>query len=284
MIVLLLLAAAPVSASDEPGLDPRAEACVSRFEAAWSKVRTLRFNMVKRERLRNGRVIKEEIGVKLRRPKTLYVAQLRPRRGQEAIYDPARDRDEVLAHPGRFPDFTVSLDLYGSYATKDQHHPVDHIGYDYTLGVVRTLIGWAQSAKYGERFEYLGSVERDGEVLEHVRFVGGKAPWRHVTARDDESVFDLAKRVGADPYLIYYYNRSLDDYSDELDEGTSYRIPPYYSPSLDLWFSSRSQLLVRMEAKDYEGRRYEDYRYTNMAVNPRLTDRDFDPDNPEYNF
>lgn len=277
-LLTLLLFAAPAD------VDPSAEACVARFEAAWSKVRTIRFNMVKRERLRNGRVIKEEITIKLRRPKTLYVAQLKPRTGQEAIYDPARARDEVLAHPGRFPDFTVSLDLYGSYATKDQHHPVDHIGYDYTLGVVQALIDQARSGSTGERFEYVGREEIGGAALEHVRFVGGSAPWSTAVARDDETVFDLARRTGADPYLLYYYNQEIDDYTDELDRGRSYRVPPYYSPRLDLWFSPDTQMLVRMEARDYEGRRYEDYAFTKMRINPRLTDRDFDPDNPDYDF
>lgn len=265
-------------------VDPRAEACVERFERTWSATRDVTYNMVKLERLKNGRTIREEIRIKFRKPKTLYVAQLKPATGQEAIYDPRRDPDELLAHPGRFPDFTVSLDIYGRYATKDQHHPVSHIDFGYTIAMIRRLIDGARVSPHGERVEFLGVERLDEREVERIRLVGGRAPWRREAAKDDESVFAFAERVGADPYVVYYNNPSIHRLTDELDEGRRYRVPPYYSPQLDLWFDRASGMLRKLEAVDYQGRLYERFDYVKLRLNPRLTDRDFDPDNPAYDF
>lgn len=266
------------------GVDPKAELCIARFASAWAEVKTLRFQLRKLERLRNGRVIKEVLRVKLRKPLRLYVAQSSPATGQEVLYDAAKDPKRLLAHPGRFPDFTVRLDIDGSYATKDQHHPVTHIGFDYTLGVILSSLKIAQSHRNGERFLFVGQERVRGESIEHVRFEGGDAKWRTLSAGDDETVFDLARRAKSDPYLIYYYNSKLDDFTDELDEGHFYRIPPYYAPRLDLWFSSNTHMLVRLVARDYEGRTYEVFEYERVRLNAPLSEADFDAGNPAYDF
>lgn len=271
-------------ASSFSSIDSRVEACVARFERVWSRTDRVAYNMVKAERMRNGRTIREEITIKFRKPKTVYVAQVKPRPGQEAIYDPSRDPDEVLAHPGRFPDFTVSLDVYGRYATKDQHHPVTHIDFGYTIRTIRRTLESAQGSPYGERAEFIGTERLDGREVEHIRLSGGRAPWRSERARDDESVFAFAERVGADPYLVFYNNPSIRRVTDELDEDERYTVPPYYSPQLDLWFDVDTGMLRKLEAVDYQGRLYERFEYVKMRLNPVLTDYDFDPDNPAYDF
>ncbi len=41
---------------------------------------------------------------------------------------------------------------------------------------------------------------------------------------------------------------------------------------------------VRTEAYDWQGRLISDYRYTDFEMNPGLTNDDFDPDNPDYEY
>lgn len=282
LLVLIVLAASPTPQAAI--VDAEAQARIERFASRWERATAVTYTLKKSERLRNGRVIREELDVKLRKPKTLYVAQMKPRRGQEAIYDPGRDVEQLIAHPGHFPDFTVNLDVLGSYATKDQHHPVLHIGFAYTIGVVQRLLTQARERPCGERIEFVGTETVGGMALERVRIRGGKAPWKRVRARDDETVFAFADRVGIDPYVIYYNNPSIDDFTDELDDGSTYRVPPYYAPQLDLWFDPQTGMLRVMEARDYQQRLYERFEYLDMDLEPELTDRDFDPDNPEYDF
>ncbi|MEM6730950.1 MAG: DUF1571 domain-containing protein, partial [Myxococcota bacterium] len=230
------------------------------------------------------RTISEEITIKFRKPRTLYVAQVKPRSGQEVIYDPRRDPDELLAHPGRFPDFTVSLDIYGSYSTKDQHHPISHIDFGYTIAVIRRMLAAADGSPHGEVVQWLGQKTLKGKRVNHIRIEGGDAPWRRVRARDDESVFAFADRVGSDAYVVFYNNPDIRKLTSELDEDETYLVPPYYSPKLDLWFDEETGMLHSLEARDYQGRLYERFNYIKMVPNAPLTDRDFDPDNPDYDF
>ena len=48
-----------------------------------------------------------------------------------------RDPAHLIAHPGRFPDFTVKLDIRGSLATRRQRHLISHSGLDYTVNMQR---------------------------------------------------------------------------------------------------------------------------------------------------
>jgi len=43
-------------------------------------------------------------------------------------------------------------------------------------------------------------------------------------------------------------------------------------------------ILVKVDIFDWEGNLYETYQYSNLKLNVGLTDFDFDPANPAYNF
>ncbi|MEL6547142.1 MAG: DUF1571 domain-containing protein, partial [Myxococcota bacterium] len=129
-----------------------------------------------------------------------------------------------------------------------------------------------------------GREQLKGRRVRHIRLSAGSAPWRSERARDDESVFAFAQRVEADPYVVFYNNRTISKLTDELDEGKSYAVPPYYAPTLDLWFDEASGMLSKLEATDYKGNLYERFEYVRMRLNAGLGDSDFDPDNPAYNF
>jgi hypothetical protein len=60
--------------------------------------------------------------------------------------------------------------------------------------------------------------------------------------------------------------------------------PTFYAPSVKVWLSPVSHLLVRLQAFEADGALLEDYAFTQLKPNVGLTDWDFNPANPEYHF
>lgn len=263
--------------------DPSAEAALERFARAWGALRSATYRMVKQERLRDGRTVHEEVAVKLRKPFAVYLAARKPRVGQEVIYDVARDAGQLVVHPGRFPDLTLRLDIHGSLATKDQHHPITHAGFEYTLRNVQRAVATARASPRGERFEHRGTGTFAGRRVEIIVLHAGARPARRERARAGESLFAFADRVGADAYAIFYVNPSIDALAAELD-GAEYVVPAYYGQRIELKLGAEHGLPVQQSVWDAQGNLYERYEYLEMRVNPPLTDADFDPENPAYGF
>jgi outer membrane lipoprotein-sorting protein len=283
-----MISLAGLVAADAPKLslavDPRALSVVDSFEAKWKATRTASYRLIKRERLRSGKVVVEELAVKLRRPGAVYLHMHSPHRGREVIYDARRDRARLTVHPGHFPDLTLRLNIQGALATIDQHHTIDDMGFDQVQTVLRWVRAAAEQKPMGERLEYAGEGEFDGRVVDKVVFVAGQRRARSEVARDNESVFAFADRVRADAYVIFCANPQIDDLDDVLEAGRAYRVPAYYARRIESWFDRETGLPLVQSMWDDEGELYERYEHYGMRVNVPFTDADFDPDNPAYGF
>ena len=77
------------------------------------------------------------------------------------------------------------------------------------------------------------------------------------------------KEAGGDAYV---FNRILPDAKG------------YPCHQLFIFIDRQYLLPVRTEAYLWDGRLLSDYRYTDLNLNPGLTDTDFDPDNPAYAY
>jgi hypothetical protein len=253
------------------------------MRAAWASVETLTYRFQKEERLKDGEMIVEAVDVKLRKSGEFYIAAVLPQRGQEVIYSKRRDPTRLIAHPGTFPDVTVTLRIDHSLATKRQHHLVTHSGFEHLLGIVFASVDRGLKEPRGEKLRLLPPGELGGRRVESLVFEGGTLTAKRVRAQEDERLLDFAARVGCDPYIIAYYNDGLDSLSDELD-AVDYVVPSYYGSKTEILVDAEYALPARVTVWDFEGRMYERLTFSNLVVNPPLTDLDFDPGNPAYNF
>jgi hypothetical protein len=85
--------------------------------------------------------------------------------------------------------------------------------------------------------------------------------------------------------------RRLDERAALQPQGPRYELvveadgnAGYYCRRALVTFDPRTRLLVAVQVFDWNNRLIEDYRYLNVRLNVGLTDRDFDPKNPAYNF
>ncbi len=59
---------------------------------------------------------------------------------------------------------------------------------------------------------------------------------------------------------------------------------PYYAAKAKICFNTKTMMPTRVTIWDEQDHLLEDYGYANVQLNVGLTDADFSPDNPDYNF
>ncbi|MBI5509952.1 MAG: DUF1571 domain-containing protein [Deltaproteobacteria bacterium] len=281
MIAAVLVAATLVA--DGSASDAGAAALIERMVSAWEQATAASYRLRKRERLRGGELVTEEIAVKVQKPGRIYAAAILPRRGQEILYDPTKDPTHFWVHPGRFPDVTLHLEVTGALATKRQHHLVTRIGFDYPIaGLSRTAFRLLAAPERGA-VSVAGEVVLAGGVADVVVLAPAPAAPRQVVASTGETLWAFADRVGTDAYVIFCANPELDSLTDRL-RHQSYRVPASYGGKTELALDRQTGLPARVITYDQGGALYEHYEYLDLVLNPPLANADFDRHNPAYDF
>jgi outer membrane lipoprotein-sorting protein len=281
---LLTAVALPIVRADDPLFtDPRALAAVDHFARTWGAARSATYRIVKTERLRSDKVVIEELAIKYLKPGRVYVRMVRPVPNREMIYDRTRDKRKLVVHNGQFPDLTLRLDVRGMLATNDQHHTIEQLGFDQALLTFQTALAEARKEGHGERLEYAGEGVFAGRKVHKVAMLTGRKQAREEVAREDESLFDFARRVGQDPYVIYVQNPDIRALHSELDEGERYVVPAYYAERCESWHDQETGMPLR-QAMYSRGKLYESYEHFDIQLDVPLTEKDFDPENPAYGF
>jgi hypothetical protein len=197
-------------------------------------------------KVRNRKIQDGQIAI----PFSVYLGFLKPQavRGREVVYVEGRNHGKMTAHEGgtkgRFLP-TVSLDPQGTFAMRGQRYPLTELG-------VENLV-----AKLIER----GNRDRQHpDVTVDIRR----------NTRVGQRVCTMIQVQHPEPRADFDFSVARVFIDDELN------------------------LPVRYAAYDWprEGQTnehgmgdvIEEYTYLNLQVNVGLTDRDFDPENPEYNF
>jgi hypothetical protein len=108
--------------------------------------------------------------------------------------------------------------------------------------------------------------------------------WFH-TLQENETLWDLADKYQTSMYHILHHNaeRGWDD-PDDVSPGDRVYVPRYYGGKFEVWLDKELNLPVRARVYDHHGQLYEQYEFRDLKINVGLRARDFDPDNPDYDF
>jgi outer membrane lipoprotein-sorting protein len=261
--------------------DPR-EILRAMGEAA-EGIRDYTTTLVRQERFGDRLVPEQTIFTKWARPQSLYTRFIRPHEGREALYVRGRNRDRVKAHKGSFPDITVNINPTGSWAMKGSHHPASKASLVYLVRLV--LDNVAEADRRGEGvIRYLRREILWGRACDTIELVSPKAGVVHTVARG-ETLWDLARRYGHPMHTLLHHNRKKGwDEPDDPRRGDQVFIPRYTNGRVVLTVDRELGLPLRALIYDHEGNLYERYEHRDLRINVGLTDRDFDPKNPEYDF
>ena len=190
----------------------------------------------------------------------------------------------MLVHPNRVPDVTLSIDVYGSLATRNQHRTLAEVGFDDTLRVLRADVERMKREPYGEQLTWLGTKHFNGRSVEGVALLSGKRIARTELSKAGEALFAFARRVDMETYPIFLANPSLSALATQLEAERAYVVPAYRASRIEYWFETQTGMLLRQVAWNEQGKVFESYEHFEMVLNPKLTAADFDPKNPAYGF
>jgi hypothetical protein len=262
---------------------PTVDQIIKTAEETLAGTRDYTGKLYRQERFLDG--MKNQLNFfKFKKPFSVYLRFIDPFGGREVIFVRGWNDNELKVHKGSFPDITVSLDPKGSRAMERSHHPISQFGFANTLKMASKNLNLARKRNEGEIKVSDGGVVNGQPVWKiESRFPKGG---HFVTAKDDETLWDISRRTGQDMYLLLYTNHQKNDYDepDDVDEGDRVFIPRYYGGRTEFYVTKDKSIPVRVVIRDWQGRLYEQYDYTEIKLNVGLTSKDFDPDNPAYDF
>ncbi len=288
-LFLFSLTVAFSAAAEEPAaeaaaagaVDAEAKKVIDAFLAAHKSLKDTTYILDKLERMRDGEVVEETLLVKLRlEPYAVYLARQKPKKGMEALY---KQGGKMTGHTGSFPDFTLNIDPEGSLAMKNQHHPIYATGMQDIVRRLKQALKLAEGSAPEATIRKVADQKVDGVSATCIEIDAAKAGHRQIKAKDDETLYQLARRTDSWPYLIYANNVGIDDLDDELDEGEPVFVPRGYAEKSLFCFDPTTGLIMREIYRDKKGV-WEQYDTRQRQVNPGLTAKDFDQKNEAYDF
>jgi len=267
-----------------PAYDPAALDLLDGMAAAASGVNDYTMTLVKRE-LRGREMEPEEtMTVRWQRPQRVYLKEIAgPRVGQEVLYVAGRNKNRLRAHKGSFPDITLNLDPYGTTAMAHTHHPVPEVSLVAFVDLLTANVRRARAKQVGTiavaGHEVLWGAP--ATKLELKMPPTGISP----TLEKGQTLWDVAKATGQSMYVILHANRARGwRQADHPEPGDAVIVPDFYAGRLVLWIDDATHLPLQADLYDHDGTLYEHYEHRDLKINVGLTDADFDPKNPAYDF
>lgn len=269
-----------VEAQASSGSTPSAAELMSEAMKTIKAVDSYTGKFIKRERIKDD-FDAEHTFYKFKRPFKVYMKYIDPHPGQEVLYVRGANDNEIKAHKGSFPDITVNLSPYGRAAMKGSHQPIMTFGLEVAIKIMTRIRKQAEAAGL-DVYKVSDGGTAHGEAVWKIE---AKLPstGRTVKANDDENLWQFAKRVGQDMYVILHHNDEIRSPKD-IDEGDDVFVPDFYASRLEYLIGKNTKMLRKESSWDHKGRKYEQYDYPALKLNAGLTDKDFDPDNEEYDF
>ena len=283
---LALLAAALLAATSPSAdrYDPIALGLIDAMAKSGAALQSYTMTLVKRELIVKELEPEERFLVKWQRPQKIYLKEIAGlREGQEVLYVPGWNKGRLKVHKGTFPDITVNLDPRGRLAMGHAHHPVPDVSIPHFVELVAANVARMREKGVGT-MKVLGRETLFGVPtvkLELTTPSTGKSP----TLEKGQTLWDLADASGQSMYVILHANELRGwTQADHAQPGDSVIIPDFYAARMTLWIDEKLMLPVQADLYDQEGRLYEHYEHHDLKVGVPLTDADFDPKNPAYNF
>lgn len=244
-------------------------------------LRTIQFTFESQERIL-GKIYSEKTHFKISfLPLRTYLRQDYPEQGLEGLYITGENDNKTKINPNAFPWVTLNLDPEGELSMKNRHHPIFHAGYGYVAEVLDMLI-----KKYQSRTSNLilnkGSITYKGQEVIVLDCNNPFYKVQTLTLTKPESPFALGKRLHINYYSILEENPGLKAFT-EIPAGKTIRIPSDYASKMLIYMHKTQLYPVYIKISDPRGV-FEEYKFTDVILNPAFTAADFSADNPKYHF
>lgn len=252
--------------------------------AGMNKVNTLKYRMVKKERIK-GVMKSGEIQVKYQKnPFKVYVYVYSPKPGVELLYVTGENNGKVYVNPNSFMLNMLDPDLnpYGKTLRKDEHHTLLESGFEATRKLLVEMRRIAdEEGKFDEYCKYTGDIKWDGRDCYKMVLEYPKYKWENYTIKKGEDIDKIAKEKKLYGYTILEKNK-LNWYTS-VREGQVIQIPNIYAKKVILYIDKIHKLPIYQEVYDDQGL-LSIYEYHSVIINPVIPSEEFTKKYKDYKF
>ena len=278
LLVLLLIPSLLFGQSTEK----KERLVLDQMTAACANLKSASFILNTTERVKNGNVEKGEILVKLlRAPLRMYLHMFAPRKGVEILYRNGEWNNHLYISPNSFRYINLKLSPNSMLVRESSHHTVLDIGFDYLM----KMIGHYRSA-FGEKlFDYLSiadTVQFELRSCVKMEFDYPDFAYTTQTAKEGESLVDIAARNFVNEYMLVCANKDVEDVYD-IKAGQQIRVPSMFGRKMIFYIDLNTMLPLVQEIHDDKGF-FEKYEYKSFVFNPVFQPAEFTSGYEGYGF
>jgi len=246
-----------------------------------SKIDAATYHVDKEERM-DGEMKAGASDVKYKRyPYSIYVKQ---KKGVEVLYVDGFNHGKALINPGGFPWINISLDPMGSIMRKGQHHTIHEAGFDMIIAIINKLYKKYRPKvdKTSDILKYEGIINKHGEIYYKLSFKNLDYKIIDYKMKEDETVYEVAKRMLIPAYRVIELNDNISEYHD-VKPGMTVRIPNDYASEIKVLMSKKTSLPEHIEIYDENGL-FEIFDFSNVIINPAFDSDEFSKSYKDYKF
>lgn len=198
----------------------------------------------------------------------------------EILFDSGNDNEKAIVKPHVFPYFTLSLDPRGALMRKNQHYTIHELGFNFIANSI--LLTIRKDPEGIRNFKYFGRVQKNGVNCILVEYENKAYGYTDYTVGERETATTIAFKLIVNDYLLRYRNNLVNEFGF-LKKGMVIKVPTLYCKKAVIFLDEKRMLPISISLYDDMGL-FENYEFSDIQINPVLTDLDFSRKNPAYHF
>jgi LysM repeat protein len=279
-IFLLVAVCAALSSAVAQTLPTHVE-LFDKMMASIANVKTMKFRLVKNERMISGKMAPGDQQVKMQvNPFKCYLKIAVPNEGAEVLFIKGTNDNNALVNPNAFPYMNLNLDPYGDILRKDNHHTIHELGFIYTGELLKDAFD-RYKHKINEFMKNEGIIKWDGRDVYKIVLDNKDYVLNDYTVLAGEDLIKIARKKKVSEYNLMEIN-GLKNYTS-VKAGQVIKVPITYAKRIIVYIDKLTTLPIYQELYDNKGL-LATYEYHNLLVNPVITDAEFTKDYKDYGY
>ncbi len=243
--------------------------------------KSLKFTLITRERIEK-KIVEQKGSFKLQiSPKKKIYCKMEYPTTAEVLWSEGQNSGMALVNPNTFPYVNLNLDPAGSIMRENQQHTILETGFAYTISIIEHLL-----KKFDTQFDNMVELKElqtfDNHSCYVIEFYNPKFSFINYKVKKNETISSIAKNKFLSDYMILELNESADDYND-ISEGQEIKIPSEYAKKMTLYLDKNRLIPLCIKLYDDKGL-FAEYKYYDVSVDCKFSEKDFSETNSEYGF
>lgn len=226
-----------------------------RMEATVNSIKTLQFTIENTERI-DGKLLSGKQFVKITKTPFSCYAKIIKGTNPEIYYKTGENNGDMIYCPNGFPYVNINIDPHGSIARRNNHQTIFELGFDYFANILQDL--WKTQPGSFELFD-------ENNSFYTLKYLNPAYKIETITVAKTIGMSTLANNLKVDDYKLKELNPQLT--YGNIEAGKIIKAPNTYGKRIDIYISKENFLPLHIRVFDEKGL-YEEYRYTNLIINP----------------